>query len=282
VSKLSELLLQQRIDNYVKVTKFPRSLKFFVGLHHPNDAIRFERAFVSVRRIDKRKSLIPIQQAILDSGAYTIIDTHGGFPDTPKVYAAIIRHQAQPGLLAAVSQDYMCEPHMLKKTGKTIRQHQELTIQRYDDLCACDTKGVYILPVLQGYAPKDYVRHIDMYGDRLAGNAWVGVGSVCKRNGDPAAIEDVLWAILAHREDLRLHGFGIKTTALGSPIVRDLLYSADSMAWSFAARRDGRGPDANKWQEAKKFVDKIELLLSDESVCYEAYDRVAQRWNASQ
>jgi hypothetical protein len=33
-----------------------------------------------------------------------------------------------------------------------------------------------------------------------------------------------------------LHGFGIKTTSLLWADVRDNLYSADSMAWSFAAR----------------------------------------------
>ncbi|MGL5060785.1 MAG: DUF7221 family queuine tRNA-ribosyltransferase-like protein [Microcoleus sp.] len=61
-------------------------------------------------------------------------------------------------------------------------------------------------------------------------NAWVGVGSVCKRNANAASIEAVLLAIKQARPDLRLHGFGIKKTALQSPIVWDLLYSADSQA----------------------------------------------------
>lgn len=78
---------------------------------------------------------------------------------------------------------------MLKFTGKTIEEHQALTIERYDALLTCDIGGVYIMPVLQGYAPEDYVRHIGMYGDCLAPSMWVDVGSVCKRNGDPRAIE---------------------------------------------------------------------------------------------
>jgi hypothetical protein len=45
--------------------------------------------------------------------------------------------------------------------------------------------------------------------------------------------------------------FGVKLTALQSPIVRRLLFSADSMAWSFAARKAGR--DSNDWREAKAF-----------------------------
>lgn len=147
---------------------------------------------------------------------------------------------------------------MLAITGKTIAEHQSLTIERYDGLVRCDTGGVLIMPVLQGFAPQDYVAHIRQYGPRLTQGMWVGVGSVCKRNGDPSAIEAVLLAIKNERPDLRLHGFGVKTTALRSGIVRGLLETADSMAWSFAARREGR--NQNDWREAQKFTDKINAL----------------------
>ena len=145
---------------------------------------------------------------------------------------------------------------MLAITGMTIAEHQRLTIERYDALRACDTGGVYVMPVLQGYAPADYVSHLEQYGDRLAHGAWVGVGSVCKRNGDVGAIEAVLLAIKQARPDLRLHGFGVKTTALGSRLVRELLHTADSMAWSFAARRQGR--NANDVKEAIRFKSGID------------------------
>src|SRR5690606_34495854 len=48
--------------------------------------------------------------------------------------------------------------------------------------------------------------------------------------------------------------FGVKLTALQSPLVRRLLYSADSMAWSYAARREGR--NGNDWREAVVFAAK--------------------------
>ncbi len=130
-----------------------------------------------------------------------------------------------------------------------------MTIERYDALLVEQT-GAYILPVLQGYRPEEYVDHIRQYGDRLSLGAWVGVGSVCKRNADVGAIEHVLIAIHDARPDLHLHGFGVKLTALQSSIVRGCLHSADSMAWSYAARRDGR--DANSWHEAAAFVTKID------------------------
>jgi hypothetical protein len=231
-------------------------VRFFTGNHQPSDAHRHDANFVSVNRLWKRRSSFKVGDWIMDSGAFTQIQKHGGYTEPVDVYAAEIKRWSKNGnLLAAVAQDYMCEAHMLNITGKTIEEHQRLTIERYDALLACDTGGVYILPVLQGYDPEDYVRHIEMYGERLKPEMWVGVGSVCKRNGDPRAIERVLFAIKNARPDLRLHGFGVKTTALSSSLVTELLHTADSMAWSFAARREGR--NANDWREAHAWTARI-------------------------
>lgn len=193
----------------------------------------------------------------MDSGAFTEISTHGHYRTSVAEYAAEIRRWAWNGrLLAAVSQDWMCEPWIVQKTGLSVLEHQRLTIERYDALLAEDTEGIYIMPVLQGYAPADYVRHVEMYGDRLALGAWVGVGSICKRNASPRAVEAVLLAIQAVRGDLKLHGFGLKATALRSALIFDLLTTADSMAWSFQARMQGR--NANDWREAKRWMRGIE------------------------
>jgi hypothetical protein len=150
----------------------------------------------------------------------------------------------------------MCEPFMLDRTGLTVADHQRLTIERYDALWP-EGLPFPIMPVLQGYDPQEYVAHVRAYGDRLTPGMWVGVGSVCKRNGSPEAIVEVLAAIKAVRPDLRIHGFGVKLTSLMHPGVREMLYSADSMAWSFAARKQGR--DGNSWREASAFVERVSL-----------------------
>lgn len=85
---------------------------------------------------------------------------------------------------------------------------------------------------------------------------WVGVSSVCKRNTRPGEIETILLALKEERPDLRFHLFDVKLTALKNATVRDLAWSADSMAWSFAARRRGGGQ--NDWREAQRFVDNVE------------------------
>lgn len=232
-------------------------MRFFVGMHQPSSARHVGPAFISINRLRDRKSNFEVGDWILDSGAFTTIAKHGGYPDLPEVYAAQIKRWSTNGnLLAAVAQDYMCEPHMLKRTGLTVQDHQRLTIERYDALRAADTGGIYIMPVLQGYSPAEYLDHLHMYGDRLPHGAWVGVGSVCKRNGDPMAIVTVLSAIKHARPDLLLHGFGLKTTALMRGAVRALLHTADSMSWSFAARKQGR--NANCPREAAAYQDRIQ------------------------
>lgn len=227
-----------------------------MGLHQPSDAAKVNLpAFISVHRLATRKSDFQVGDWILDSGAFTTISKHGGYPEPVSAYAKHVRRWVDCGhLLAAVAQDYMCEPHMLAKTGLTIADHQRLTIERYDALIAEDV-GVYVMPVLQGYAPADYVSHVRQYGERLKLGMWVGVGSVCKRNGDPGAIRAVLHTIKAARPDLQLHGFGVKTTSLADHNVRSMLYSADSMAWSFADRMQGR--NGNDWREAESFAVSI-------------------------
>jgi hypothetical protein len=246
-----------------------RVLSFFPGLHQPADAKHFDLACISINRLWGRKKPVECEKVLVDSGAFNELNLFGGYRHAVSKYAAELYRLHTEGVVhiaAAVAQDYMCEPFMLAKTGLTVDEHQRLTIERYDELKAELNRlfdGVCpfpIMPVIQGYAPSDYVRHVRMYGERLKSGMWVGVGSVCKRNGNPEAIVDVLMAIHSARPDLRYHGFGVKQTALQHPGVRELLDTADSMAWSFAARKQGR--DGNSWKEARRFADRIQAITA--------------------
>lgn len=255
--------------------------KFFVGIHRVGMAWKFDRAFISANRlVDTTFTRLHVDEWVMDSGAFTEIMKHGRYRLPVTEYAAVIRRFSKDqGLLAAVAQDFMCEEFALKATGLTIADHQRLTIERYDALIACDVGGVYIMPVLQGFDPEDYARHVRAYGDRLAKGAWVGVGSVCKRQGDPDAIVAVLEAILAVRPDLRLHGFGVKLTALRDPRVVAMLYSADSMAWSFAARK--RKGDANSLSVARKFeLDVLGAIGQEPGPNLTVWGKRAAAWAA--
>lgn len=234
-------------------------MRFYVGLHQPHVACYFDLSCISVNRLRGRQSTFVVDSWIMDSGAFTEVSTHGGYRAPVKEYAEEARRWIGNGNLEAiVSQDYMCEPWIIKRTGMSVKRHQELTIERYDRLLDCGL-SVHILPVLQGFQPEDYVRHLEAYGDRMTAGMWVGVGSVCKRNGKPEDVAAIFTLLHNERPDLRFHGFGLKITALRHPVIRQLLYSADSMAWSFGARKSGR--DANNWREAKVFELTIKRMM---------------------
>ena len=67
-------------------------------------------------------------------------------------------------------------------------------------------------------------------------------------------------SVADYAADLRLHGFGIKKTALEDEGVRALLFSADSIAWSYSARRQGR--NQNSVAEAQAYGAAIESVLA--------------------
>ncbi len=218
------------------------TIKFFIGsspslaekIISPNNPAY--GVMVSVNSLRKRKTPFNVNNWILDSGAFTEVARNGGYGHKVNQYYAEICKWARCGnLLTAVAQDYMCEEFVLKRTGLDIRTHQRLTIERYDELLALNPP-VPIMPVLQGQAVSDYLRHLKDYGNRLSGGMWVGVGSVCRRNGKPAEVADILEAIKLIRPDLKLHGFGLKILAFEHSKVRDNLYSADSMAWAYPKR----------------------------------------------
>src|SRR5277367_4988652 len=139
-------------------------MRLFTGLDSPSHAQHFDAAFVSINRLRNRKSDFAVGDWIMDSGAFTEIKDHHKYRHEPEEYAEYIKRWKTCGnLLAAVSQDYMCEEFMLEKTGLTVLDHQRMTIERYDRLIACET-GAYIMPVLQGYEPGEYAIHLRAYG----------------------------------------------------------------------------------------------------------------------
>jgi hypothetical protein len=245
-------------------------VKFFIGCS-PSIASRIitsaTGAMISVNQLRKRKSNFEVNDWILDSGAFTEVSKFGEHRLSPDDYVRQINRWSRCGnLLAAVSQDYMCEPFILKLTKMSVQEHQDLTIQKYDQILSL-RPNTYLMPVLQGYKVSDYLAHLQSYGDRISANQWVGVGSVCKRNGDPEQILDILKAIKCLCPTLKLHGFGLKQTALENPKIRELLHSCDSMAWSYGQRfSPERDSVQNQLNLAAAYQEKIQLLNNNNSV----------------
>ena len=234
-------------------------MKFYLGTHKPmwlaNALCADVPLFVSRRTLGAIKTLPrAVTSWALDSGGFTELNLHGRWTTTPAAYVAEVRRfRDSIGRLDwAAPQDWMCEPTVLAKTGLTVDEHQKRTIANFLELRAL-APDLPIIPVLQGWSIIDYWRCIDMYSDAgidLAAEPVVGVGTVCRRQGGIAASS--IMTTLAST-GLKLHGFGFKTQGLewcvsdaaialsqlhsSRPRPDSLLVSADSLAWSYDARR---------------------------------------------
>ena len=231
----------------------------YTGVHTPSHAHALEKAMVSLNRLAHRKADFHPNHWIMDSGAFTRISS--GKAHLPVAeYAAQINRWARCGTLeAAVAQDYMFEPFVLSVTGLSVREHQNLSTRNYLELLDQDPQA-YIMPVIQGFTQAQYEQHVEQLSPHLPESAWTGVGSICKRQGKPSAISAVLTAILKVRPDLKLHGFGVKTTALRQADIWERLHSVDSAAWSYAARRRGPPKARNSIDACLEWTRKVNTI----------------------
>jgi len=218
---------------------------FYLGTHQPHwlwsPAAGFPM-FVSHRRLARYKTLRPaVAGWALDSGGFTELSVYGEWRTSPAGYVrAVARYDREIGRLEwAAPQDWMCEPFIVAKTGLSVAEHQRRTVENFGRLAelwprSSDAECPF-MPVLQGWTLDDYERCAALYADagvRLEDFPVVGLGSVCRRQatGEIGAIVETFAGRLA------VHGFGVKTAGLLK--YGQHLTSADSMAWSYGARRE--------------------------------------------
>lgn len=214
-------------------------MRFYLGTHLPSWLGETHTPlFVSDVRLRGRRTFPrALGRWALDSGAFSQLVAEGGWPSgAASAYAARIRRYLNEvgGLDWAAPQDWMCEPFMLTRTGLTVLDHLHRTVDNYCELAGY---GLPIVPVIQGYTPADYLACIDLYaraGIVLARCERAGVGTICRRQGTRAAV-DILSLLHDRLPQTQLHCFGVKITGL--PHLRTYIASADSMAWSYDARR---------------------------------------------
>lgn len=258
--------------------------RFFLGCHnsawlhrHPEHPL-----FVSRRRMPKKPKAAVVDWA-LDSGGFTELQQFGRWTLDAPTYAQMVQlyHHEVGRLQWAAQQDWMCEPVVIAGgqvgpvrfhgTGLSVREHQERTVENYLELR--ELTSVQIVPVVQGYTLQEYHNCVELFlsnGVDLSRCPTVGVGSICRRQATKEATE--ILTSLAIDCRLPIHGFGLQREALLN--VSHLIQSADSMAWSSAARyagtscgrinkRTGRpiANCANCYHAAKEWVEETYRLL---------------------
>lgn len=247
-------------------------MRFYLGTHK---AVWLSRVsiplFVSRRTLAGRKTF-PKARApwALDSGGFSELSSYGAWTVPPQQYvrevATFVREIGQ--LQWAAIQDWMCEPHIIQKTGLSIIEHQRRSVMSLLTLSGLAPELPWA-PVLQGWTLDDYHRHVEMYAEHgvdLESYQTVGVGSVCRRQASTQAA-GIIRSLACH--GLRLHAFGFKLTGL--PAIHRHAVSADSMAWSFGARYEPPLPEcvgkhktcANCMTYALRWYERVQSLLKN-------------------
>jgi len=170
-----------------------------------------------------------IDNLFIDSGGYSLMletGEHGSVSD-------YFEYVEDVGAEVVALQDYPCEPEILSEYDRTVKEHQERTLERAaENLAYIQDHNVSAKPmtVLQGWELGDYVECIDRYREAGVLTDYIGIGSVCRRNAE-SKIRKIVTTVAENLPNKKLHAFGVKQSILNFSDVRDALNSVDSSAW---------------------------------------------------
>jgi hypothetical protein len=212
-------------------------MKFYIGLFDPPHIEKLRIPYMmSVRRLMNRKSTVWGEDWLMDSGGFTELSLRGKYEISEDEYIETIQ-RFRPTI--AFCQDWMCEAPIIAKTGLDIKTHQHLSLVSY---LSMKERTPRVAPVLQGYELEDYVIHAEVYEKaKVKMNQVFGIGSICRRSTTDTPVKIIL-ALKKRWPNIKLHAFGLKTTAFKDADVVRNLWSADSLAWSFWGRKNNPLP----------------------------------------
>lgn len=189
----------------------------------------------------------------IDSGGYHHMAAGTGEYDTPVADYFEYLRETEPDLWAL--RDYPCEPGLLEKTGRSVRENQQLTTESAVEMLpeADDVPGQPVT-VIQGWTRDQYLVHLHALKARGLLTDYVGIGSICRRNADPE-IADIILAVRGALPDrCKLHAFGVKGSVLKFKEVVEAVDSVDSGAYDWAESRlpDRRATDSFTWRDSAR------------------------------
>lgn len=180
---------------------------------------------------------------MIDSSGFVAMARYGGYRWTAETYLEWIVNgwpDSWPRPIYA-AMDFCCEREIADSREKVLSRIDrtvEMCWYMFELIDQMREDGMhwaeYPMPVIQGWHPEDYIRCLE----RLPPAKLYGVGSVCRRplKGE-AGLLRVLDAIGRHLpDDAKLHGFGIKGTAMPHVLQMPYVASVDSMAWDAGLR----------------------------------------------
>ena len=220
----------------------------------PSILINFQsKISSSLKRKDYHDSIF------VDCGGFSSSLIAGGYRTSDAEYLQFVQ-KINADLFAL--RDYPCEPQILKKWHRTVKDHIEMTVNHHIkllDLCA-DIEAEPVA-VVQGWKVEDYLECIDRFREQGLITDFVAIGSICRR-GSQNQVRKIVSAIKGELPNVKLHGFGISLNALRYKDVWDALYSADSGAWDFLSRWKSFRGNLSKREASELELSRFLLRLS--------------------
>ncbi len=201
-------------------------------------SLKYPNILINFMTQTNRPPKYEYENLFIDSGGFYSSMHSGGYTKSNDEYLDYIQ-KWQPRFFAL--RDYPCEPELLRKHNLNVLKNIERTIENHLILIDKIESGLWDIhgkpiPVIQGWQISDYLLCIDLFKDVGLIKDYMAIGSICRRN-QTDVIKDV---ILAVRDNIpariKLHGFGVKLTALKDLAIWKALYSVDSGAWDYIAR----------------------------------------------
>lgn len=189
----------------------------------------------SVRLVDRAH--FGSLNAALDSAGFVAAAKYRGYPWSFDQYLDLVESYDWAWYSGM---DLCVEPEIAGSQADVMFRLAE-TCRLYTDLrnVARDRGMADPMPILQGWTPAQYVWCAEKF-PVLEWPSLIGLGSMCRRHlhGEVGvfAVLDALDKVLPPH--VQFHMFGLKGPALQHIGQHPRIFSTDSMAWDFAARRD--------------------------------------------
>ena len=105
-------------------------MKFYIGIYQSSQMAwipeYFMLSYQVVKRLKRAWSIPDRLEWVMDSGGFSELKLRGKYTFTPEEYIKKVE-QWQPDFF--INMDYMCEPTQLNKTGLSLEEHLQLTIE---------------------------------------------------------------------------------------------------------------------------------------------------------
>jgi len=208
------------------------------------------------------KKLVPFKfseqtkEIFLDSGGFSFFTKYSEYPFSVKEYVEWI-HEMQKinnGKVKYVAtMDYPCEPSINRKAFSSNKERIEKTVENAIKCFKNEIPAKWI-PVLQGYNLDEYVFCLNLYKKHGILTDYIAVGSMCKRSN----ISEIVKIVHEIKKNYKgkIHLFGLAIKALQNKALFDMIYSCDTIGYTFASKTV-----EETFEKMRKLVEKINKLV---------------------